>query len=141
MDMDDKDQLLIALLKRDARKPIVALARELGLSRSATQERLAKLLAKGHIRGFTVIEDSNTAMRQTAHLLVKLQPNKKCADVLPRLKKIPLIVAIHSVAGDLDLVLRIEAPTIAEVEHVRSSVAAVLGIHEVKTLISLEQHL
>jgi Lrp/AsnC family transcriptional regulator, leucine-responsive regulatory protein len=139
--MDTKDQLLIALLRRDARQPIVALARELDLSRSATQERMVKLLAKGHIQGFTVIEDSYNAKKQTAHLLLKLQPNKKCADVLPRLKKVSFIVSIHSVAGELDLVLRVEAPTIAEIEFVRATVAAILGIQEVKTLISLEKHL
>ena len=138
--MDDKDKLLIALLRRDARQPIVALARELVLSRSATQERLAKLLTRGYIQGFTVIEDSCSSVRQTAHLLVKLQIGKKCADVLPRLKKISHIVSIDSVAGDLDLVMRVEAQTIAEVENARATVAAVLGIQDVTTLISLEKH-
>jgi Lrp/AsnC family transcriptional regulator, leucine-responsive regulatory protein len=139
--MDDKDQLLIALLKRDARQPVVGLARQLNLSRSATQERLAKLLTRGNIQGFTVIENSSSSVKQTAHLLVKLQLGKKCADVLPRLKKIPHIVSIDSVAGDLDLVLRVEGQTISEVENARATVAAVLGIQDVKTLISLEKHL
>jgi Lrp/AsnC family transcriptional regulator, leucine-responsive regulatory protein len=102
---------------------------------------MAKLLTRGNIQGFTVIENSSSSVKQTAHLLVKLQLGKKCADVLPRLKKIPHIVSIDSVAGDLDLVLRVEGQTISEVENARATVAAVLGIQDVKTLISLEKHL
>ncbi|RVL60625.1 AsnC family transcriptional regulator, partial [Sinorhizobium meliloti] len=40
-DLDEKDLKLISLLRRNARAPIVALARHIGLSRSATQDRMA----------------------------------------------------------------------------------------------------
>ena len=59
--MDDKDRLLLALLQRDARRPVVALARDLGLSRTATQDRLTKLTASGAIASFTIIGGEGAA--------------------------------------------------------------------------------
>ncbi|RDJ22432.1 Lrp/AsnC family transcriptional regulator [Bosea caraganae] len=139
--MDDKDRLLLNLLRQDARRPLVALARDLGLSRSATQERLAKLRRTGIVAGFTTIEDRQPQQRQSAHLLVRLQAGKTCAQVVPRLRQRPEIVLIHSVAGALDLILRVEADTITEVEATRAAVAATPGIAEATTLVALERHL
>jgi Lrp/AsnC family transcriptional regulator, leucine-responsive regulatory protein len=138
--MDDKDRLLISLLKRNARLPIVALARDLDLSRSATQERLAKLVANKSISGFTIIEQKLDATEHAAHLLVELEKGKTCALVVPHLKKIPFITAIHSVAGEFDLVIRLQVGSIAELESSRAKIAAIKGISAMKTLISLERH-
>jgi Lrp/AsnC family transcriptional regulator, leucine-responsive regulatory protein len=139
--MDEKDRLLISLLKRNARLPIVALARDLDLSRSATQERLAKLVANKSISGFTIIEQKRDATEHAAHLLVQLEKGKACALVVPQLKKIPFITAIHSVAGEFDLVIRLQASSISELEGSRAKIAAVKGIDTLKTLITLERHL
>ena len=75
--MDDKDRLLLSLLRRDARRPVVALARDLGLSRTATQDRLAKLQASGAIAGFTIVGGDERA-REIAYLMVKLERGARC---------------------------------------------------------------
>jgi Lrp/AsnC family leucine-responsive transcriptional regulator len=137
--MDDKDRLLISLLRQDARRPIVALARELGLSRSATQERLARLRASGAIAGFTLVEAA--AQGLMAYLLVRLQPGRRCAQVLPALRKVPAVVAAHSVAGSIDLILTVHGPDIAAVEQAREAVDAADGVAEVSTHVVLERHM
>jgi Lrp/AsnC family transcriptional regulator, leucine-responsive regulatory protein len=139
--MDDKDRLLISLLKRDARRPIVALARDLGLSRSATQERLAKLISSGAISSFTIVEGKANAIEQAAYILIRLEKGKTCAQVVPKLKVIDFVTSIHSVAGLFDLVVRVDASSVSGLESSRSKIAAVLGVAEVTTLISLERHL
>ena len=139
--MDDKDRLLLTLLRRDARRSIVALARDLGLSRSATQERLAKLQASGAIAGFTLMEGRGRAAPQSAYLMVTFTPGRKCAEVVPRLKRIPFVSMIHSITGPIDLIVRIDAETVAEIEAGRSAVAATDGVAEVTTSIVLERHL
>jgi Lrp/AsnC family transcriptional regulator, leucine-responsive regulatory protein len=141
LDMDDKDRLLMSLLKRDGRKPIVALARDLDLSRSATQERLAKLVSSGVIRGFTTIEEQSAVTQQAAHLLILLEKGKTCAQVLPKLKVIPHVTAIHSTAGVFDLVVQLQAASVQDLEQARSKIAAVAGVSTVTTLISLIRHL
>jgi Lrp/AsnC family transcriptional regulator, leucine-responsive regulatory protein len=139
--MDDKDRLLLTLLRRDARRPIVALARDLGLSRSATQERLAKLQASGAIAGFTVVEGVEPAARQSAYLTVRFAPGRRCAQVVPKLKAIPHIGLIHSVTGPIDLIVRVDAESVAAIERSRAAIAAADGVSEVSTYVVLERHL
>ena len=139
--MDDKDRLLLTLLRRDARRSIVALARDLGLSRSATQERLAKLEASGAIAGYTVVEGDGAAARQSAYLTVAFQPGRRCAEIVPRLKRLPGVALIHSLTGPTDLIVRVDADSVAAIESCRSAVAAVPGIASVATAIVLERHL
>lgn len=138
--MDDKDRLLLTLLTRDARRPVVALARDLGLSRSATQDRIARLQASGAIRGFTIVAGAEAA-RETAWLNVTFEPGKRCADIVPKLKTLPAVTAIHSVSGEVDLVLRVEGETIARIEEARSKIAGIPGVADVSTHIVLERHL
>jgi Lrp/AsnC family transcriptional regulator, leucine-responsive regulatory protein len=139
--MDDKDRLLISLLKRDGRRPIVALARDLNLSRSATQARLSKLVTTGEISGFTIFEGKPNAVEHVAHFLIRLEKGKTCAQIMPKLKLVPFVISIHSVAGLFDLVVRLDAGSMIELESSRSKIAAVVGIAEVTTLITLERHL
>ncbi len=138
--MDDKDKLLLTLLRRDARRSIVALARDLSLSRSATQERLAKLQASGTIEGFTIVESSKVP-RQSAYLMVSFTPGYRCAQVVPKLKQLPSIAMIHSLTGPIDLILRVDGESIADIESSRSAIAAVPGVASVSTSVVLERHL
>ena len=139
--MDDKDRLLLTLLRRNARSSIVALARELGLSRSATQDRLARLVSSGAIAGFTTIEGTNAGAAQSAYLMLTLAPGRRCADVVPKLRKIPFVGMIHSLTGPTDLLLRVEGASIADLEQARAAVAAVPGVASVATSVLLERHL
>lgn len=138
--MDDRDRLMLEILRRDARRPIVALARDLNLSRSATQERLAKLCASGAIKGFTIVEGTGQAGRQSAHLSVELDSGFSCAQLMPKLKSIPGLTLIHSVTGPIDLIALIEADSIGEIERCRSTIAAVVGVSKVSTAIVLDRH-
>lgn len=138
--MDDKDRLLLSLLRRDARQSTVALARALGLSRSATQERLARLERSGAIAGYTLVEGA-AAPRAAAWLQLRFASGQACAQVVPRLKRIPAVVLIHSLAGETDLLLRVEGADVAAVEQARAEVAATAGVAAVTTQVVLERHL
>jgi DNA-binding Lrp family transcriptional regulator len=139
--VDDRDRRLLDLLRRDARQPIVVLARALNLSRSATQERLAKLQSTGIIDGFTVREGSRMGARQSAYLMVSFESGYRCAQLVPKLQAIPSIGMIHSVTGPIDLVIRIDADDVAGIEASRSAIAAVPGIATVSTSVVLDRHL
>jgi Lrp/AsnC family transcriptional regulator, leucine-responsive regulatory protein len=139
--MDDKDRLLMALLAKDARRSIVALARDLDLSRSATQDRLTKLVTSGAIRKFTIVEREDVAARETAHLLLRLDKGIKCAQVIPKLKAHAAVTAIHSVAGDYDIVMRLDAINVSQIEATRAAVVAVPGIASALTILTLQSHL
>ena len=138
--MDEKDRLLLALLRRGARRPVVALARDLGLSRTATQDRLAKLEASGAILGYTVIE-GDEGSRERAYLTVRFAPGFRCAQVVPRLKAIAAIDLIHSVTGRVDLIVRVAADSVSGIEAARAAIVESPGVAEVTTHVVLERHL
>lgn len=140
MALDDRDKRLLDLLRRDARLPIVALARELNLSRSATQERLAKLQSAGVIGGFTIREGSRAGARQSAYVMVSFEGGYRCAQIVPKLERVPSIGMIHSVTGPIDLVVRIDAEDIAGIEASRSAIAAIDGVASVSTSVVLDRH-
>ncbi len=136
--MDDKDRLLLSLLRRDARRPVVALARDLGLSRTATQDRLGKLQASGAIARFTIVEGDGRA-RECAYLMVKLDRGVRCAQVAPKIRIVPTVEAIHSVTGEIDMIVRLAAEHVDGLEKARAEVAGLAGIAEVSTHVVLER--
>lgn len=138
--LDDRDRRLLDLLRRDARMPIVALARQLNLSRSATQERLAKLQSAGVIDGFTIREGQKSGARQSAYLMVGFEGGFRCAQIVPKLEHVPSIGMIHSVTGPIDLIVRIDAEDIAGIEASRSAIASIEGVASVSTLVVLDRH-
>lgn len=139
--MHEKDAMLLAALRKDARRTLVALARDIGLSRSATQERLERLLRSGVIEGFTTVEGRVSERRASAHFLLKHQPGRTCAQLVPKLRKIAGIVSIHSVAGAIDLVIEAEGGDVRAIESVRSAIADLPEVSEMTTLMVLERDL
>src|SRR5256885_1234973 len=75
--LDDTDRKMIALLRANARTPTAALARSLGLSRSAVQERLRRLERDQVIRGYTLtLGDDAARGGANAHGLQALDPKQ-----------------------------------------------------------------
>lgn len=136
--MDDKDRLMLSLLRRDARRPVVALARDLGLSRTATQDRLAKLQASGAIAGFTIVDGDGRA-RETAYLAIRLERGFRCAQIGPKVRLIPAVEAIHSVTGGIDMIVRVSAEHVEGIERARAEITGLPGVAEVATHVVLER--
>src|SRR4051794_37075652 len=98
--LDDRDQKLLLALQRNARASVVDLARRVGLSRSATQERLGKLERTGVIAGYTVVPGkSELGIGVEALLLVRHAAGGNCSQTAPELKKIAEVKSIHALAG------------------------------------------
>lgn len=139
--MDEKNLKLIALLRRNARLPIVSLARQIGLSRSATQDRLTRLERSGAIAGYTVIEGTPSTVMQAAHYWVRFESGRNCDQIAPRVRAIPFVTRVASLSGDMDLLVSVDAASIDEVEKVRTQIAAVPGVRDVRTALVLRRHL
>lgn len=136
--MDDKDRLLLGLLRRDARRPVVALARDLGLSRTATQDRLAKLQASGAIARFTIVDGDEQA-REMAYLMVRLEKGTRCAQIAPKVRAMAPVEAIHSVTGAIDMIVFVASEHVDGIERARVELAGLAGVAEVSTHVVLER--
>jgi Lrp/AsnC family leucine-responsive transcriptional regulator len=138
--LDDKDKLLIASLQRNARESLVGLARRVGLSRSATQERLKRLERSGVITGYAaqVRAEADPAVR--ALIAVTLEPGRRCEHVVPKLSGLPEIVACQSLAGPMDMVLTVSCGSHAALNEIRNAVAATPGVATATTHVVLHTH-
>lgn len=134
--VDDKDRLLLSLLRRDSRRSVVDLARELNLSRTATQDRLSRLKSSGAIARFTIVE-GDSLPREQAYLTITLDRGVRCAQLAPKLRKLPGIDAMHSVTGPIDMIIHVVADHVDGIEQVRSTVAALPGVADVATHVVL----
>ncbi|KQZ59604.1 MULTISPECIES: Lrp/AsnC family transcriptional regulator [unclassified Lysobacter] len=131
--LDDIDRRLIALLQDNARLSTVALAKAVGLSRSTVQERLQRLESGGVIAQYTVRLGSGGDPLQ-AWLLIRYADGFSCDDVMPLLAQLPQVRFCHSVAGDIDLMVLVQAPTPGALADLREAVMSMKGVDDVTTV-------
>lgn len=131
--LDDIDERLLTLLEKNARQPVVSLARAVGLSRSAVQERLARLEDSGHIAGYTVLRGrprNRSRLRALLFLVIETRP---CAVVLSRFQNWPEVRSCWSLAGNIDAAVLVETEDAEQLGELRNRLAAVPGIASVTT--------
>lgn len=130
---DDTDRRLIALLQDNARLSTVQLARQVGLSRSAVQERIQRLEAAGVIAQYTVrLGSAGDPLR--AWLLLRYAEGFSCDDVMPQLSALPQVQDCHSVAGEIDMLVLVRADTPSMLSDLRERIAGFKGVDDVTTL-------
>jgi Lrp/AsnC family transcriptional regulator, leucine-responsive regulatory protein len=132
--LDEIDRRLVAELQADGRLTQVALAARIGLSRSAIQERVARLERTGVILGYTVrLGDPAATPALRAYLLVKGGASHERAVKL--LQGFPEVKVADSVSGDIDLILQLETERLEDVNRVRDEVARLPGVASTQTLL------
>lgn len=131
--LDAIDHQLIARLQDNARLSTVALAKAVGLSRTAVQERLARLESAGVIAQYTVRLGQGGDPLQ-AWLFLRYADGFSCDDIMPWLATLPAVKQCHSVAGEIDLLVLLQVATLAELSDLRERIAAAKGVADVTTV-------
>ena len=131
--LDATDRQLIALLQDNARLSTVALAKAVGLGRTTVQERLQRLESAGVIAQYTVRLGSGGDPLQ-AWLMLRYADGFSCDDVMPQLTAMPQVRLCHSVAGELDLLVLVQAESPGDLADLRERVAAIKGVDVVTTV-------
>jgi len=135
--LDDTDRQLLALLRDDARMPVVTLAKKLRLARATVQNRLARLEREGTIVGYTVkLKPGAEAHRIPAIMCIAVEGNQ-AAEVRRALAGHPNVVALHSTNGRWDLVAELRADSLEAFEKVLGAIRQTAGIANTETSILL----
>ena len=133
----ERDLALIRLLQENAREPVSGLARKLGVSRTAVQERINRLVRDGVIEGFTVRIGAEWGQgRVTAMVSLVVDP-KHTADVISALEKMPAITALWTVSGRSDLIAMARTGSTAEIDQVLDEVGSLRGVTRTESSIIL----
>ena len=101
--IDTLDMKIIKSLQRDARKPIIRVAREVGANEATVRRRVSKLLAEGIIERFTVVLDYHKLGRIVkAFIGLKVQP-ARLKEIVDHLSKHPDVQVLYRTSGDTDI--------------------------------------
>jgi len=128
--LDPLDQQLIALLKVNARLPVVKLAKSLGCARSTVQLRLKALEDRGVIAGYTLaLARPHSAPRIHAIVLISIESRSE-ADVVKALSRRHEIDQVHSVSGRYDLCAMVSTESTHELDALLDRIRAIKGVNE-----------
>ena len=131
------DELLLSVLREDARAATADIARKLGLSRTTVQNRIARLETQGVIQGYTVrVHDDYARSRIHAHILITLRP-KQMPSVVKALQAMPEVRVLYSISGDNDLIALAVTSTVGEMDVLTDRIGVIDGVERTNTSIVL----
>lgn len=111
--LDDVDRTLISLLRADARTPVATLAKRLGVSRGTVQNRIARLSRLGVILGFTLRLPPQSEPHRVRAMMSIAVEGRRSADVVGALRGFAEVVAVHTTNGRWDMVVELNAESLA----------------------------
>jgi len=137
MNLSDKDEHLIALLRENGRMSVSSLARKLNSSRTAAQMRMQKLERNGVIEGYTIrLSTAHTETRIRALVLLRFPP-AKLKEIEQALAEIQRIQTVYSISGTYDLAVVVSAPSMEALDEVIDQIGCLEGIEDTMTSIIL----
>lgn len=135
--MDAIDRKLLALLRKDGRASLSALAAELKVSRGTVQNRIDRMTREGTVTGFTVqVAQADDPYAVRAVMMIEITGQKTLA-AIKALRGIPEVRALHTTNGAWDLVAEIQAENLVEFERVLRGIRAMDGVSKSETSLLL----
>ncbi len=126
--MDDIDRRLITLLRKNGRRSVSDLAMELDLSRATVRARMDRLERDGEVVGYTLILRSDvTALPVRGLTLIEVEG--RAADrIVDALGGFTEVSAVHTTNGKWDLIVELNAQSLAELDVVLRRIRLIPGI-------------
>jgi Lrp/AsnC family leucine-responsive transcriptional regulator len=134
--VEEIDRKILALLCRDGRISFTELARQTGLSVSATHQRVRRLERRGLIKGYAaVIDPADAGLPLTAFVSIKPFDPAAPDDAPVRLAHLAAIEACHSVAGEENYILKVRVATPTDLEDLLQQIRAAAGVSTRTTIV------
>ena len=131
-----KDEELINALRANAREPVAALARKLGLSRTTVQDRLRRLEEQGVIAGYTLRLANEGGRGIAALVTISVEPRRQI-EVAKILAKFAQIETLHTVSGKIDLIAMVRTATSEDMDKLIDQIGVISGVTEIETAVIL----
>lgn len=137
MQLNDKDEQLIALLKANGRRPVSELARCMSASRTAVQSRMKKLERHRVITGYTaMLSRDYTDQMLRALVMIKFAPSER-SQIEAKLTALPQLSALYSISGVFDAAMIISARSMSELDRTIDEIGCFEAIGETMSSIIL----
>ena len=142
-EIDGIDKTILRALMKDARTPVLEIARAVGISGAAIHQRLRKLENSGLISGSKFVINSKALGYTTmAFVGIFLDKAKSNSDAIKQLKRIPQVLECHYTTGNWSVLIKILCK---DNEHLMSvlnkEIQTISGVSRTETFISLDQQI
>lgn len=143
MKIDGIDKKIIRSLVKDARTPILSIAREVGISGAAIHQRLRKLEKSKLIAGYHMkINQSSIGYTTTSFVGIHLEPTAVLSSIIKRLKEIPEVVESHYTTGDYSIFVKLLNKNNQDLMRVlETKIQQINGVSKIETFVSLKQQI
>ena len=141
--IDGIDKIIIKHLVKDARTPILTIAREVGISGAAIHQRLRKLEHSKLILGSKmVLNPKALGYTTTAFVGIFLDSASMYKTAIERLKEIPEVIESHYTTGNYAIFIKILCKNNEDLMHLlNKDIQNIEGISRTETFISLDQQI
>ncbi len=143
MKIDGIDKIIIKRLVKDARTPVLSIAREVGISGAAIHQRLRKLEKSQLIDGYRMmINPKSLGYTTTAFVGVFLDASSQYSSAVKRLKDIPEVVESHFTTGNYAIFIKILCKNNEDLMYLlNKDIQSIKGVSRTETFISLDQQI
>jgi Lrp/AsnC family transcriptional regulator for asnA, asnC and gidA len=141
--IDGIDKKILRYLMEDARRPILEIARNIGISGAAIHQRLRKLEKSGLIAGSKFVINPKilgyTTMEYIGIFLDKAMSNPKAVKAL---EKIPEVLECHYTTGNWSILIKVLCRDNEHLMQVlNKDIQQIDGVSRTETFISLNQQI
>ncbi len=141
--MDGIDKKILRFLMQDARKPILEIARNIGISGAAIHQRLRKLEKSGLIAGSKfVINPKKLGFTTMAYIGIFLDKAMSNPKAVKELETIPEVLECHYTTGNWSILIKVLCRDNEHLMHVlNKKIQQIDGVSRTETFISLNQQI
>ncbi|MDX1773256.1 AsnC family transcriptional regulator [Oceanihabitans sediminis] len=143
MQLDGIDKKILRALMKDARTPILEIARGVGISGAAIHQRLRKLEKSGLISGSKfMINPKVLGYTTMAYIGIYLDKAMSNPEAVKQLKQIPEVLECHYTTGNWSIFIKVLCKDNEHLMQVlNKDIQSISGISRTETFISLNQQI
>ena len=135
--MDELDEHIIEVLKKDSRCPFVDIAEQLRVSEGTIRSRVRRMTDDGLIKGFTIKISSRNVK---AMVEIKADVNACTEDIANVLANQEGVTEVYEVTGDQDIVAMVDVETSQQLNDIIEKVRQHDNILSTRTRLVLKEH-
>jgi Lrp/AsnC family transcriptional regulator len=139
--MDDIDRRILRVLQEAADLPVAEIAEKVGLSASPCWRRIQKLEAEGVIQRRVALldpEKMNVGVTVFVAIRTSQHDEKWLRDFAERVTRIPEVVELYRMSGEIDYMMRVVVPDIKAYDDVYKRLIAAVPLFDVSSSFAME---
>lgn len=143
LEIDGIDKEILRALMKDARTPILEIARRVGISGAAIHQRLRKLEKSGLISGSKfIINPKALGYTTMAFVGIYLDKAMNNPEAVKQLQKIPEVLECHYTTGNWSIFIKILCRDNEHLMHLlNKEIQSIPGVSRTETFVSLQQQI